>query len=293
MSLSPEEERPKLKAKRFNKFESSSLAPKTEKEDTESSNSIPKRGYKRINSDEENDSFKPKRICTTTILNTSPVVKNLANNRLQRLKEQIQANSKSGQGISDKSKYNDNVSVKSILHPSNNEFGKDVAPKFIKRNAYIASPNCVKKNLAQERLKNLKTKLNENNCRGSSSPPSNPDLQKLNTEMKSSVTDEPLTQALDKNINEENTSHLMASSSNSFINKMEMTAFWVKNHQDQSNFNTCKGTDDKNLHEMSEQKQDNIKIDDGSDDMEWTNVSERLYQHKLCETSLVNNLGFK
>ncbi|XP_018572896.1 transcriptional protein SWT1 [Anoplophora glabripennis] len=272
MSLVPKEDRPKLKAKRFSKFEPSSSIPKTEEQCTfkEDTNNIPNRGHKRIGANDDTYSFKPKRICTAASFNAPPPhVKNLAHNRLKKLREEIQANANS-EGFTSKNKSN--FSTKSILHPNNNGSIEKSPTKSIKTHTDFTYPHSLQKNLAADRLKNIKSKLKEQDDNKIVKSQSSPALQKTDTDIKNSVPYQLASQTLDVNINQENTSGLVKSSSNNFVSKMEMTASWVKTHQDQSSFHTCIESPASNLPVTIKQSQDTTKIDEGSDDMEWTNA---------------------
>lgn len=171
MSFVSKEDRPKLKAKRFNKFELSSNSRRIEEGDIYN---IPKKGCKRLCADDLNYSVKHKRICTTASLNTSPPTKNLANNRLKNLKQQIQESLKTDK--IDQKKTN-NVSTKSILYSRETEHRENECDILIKKEIFdkknvthelkdkfsksaegtpLIRP---RKNLADERLQNIKKNL--------------------------------------------------------------------------------------------------------------------------------------
>lgn len=408
MSLVLKEERPKLKAKRFNKFKPSSDS-KTERDYI---NNIKKRGCKRFFGDDLNYAVKPKRICTTATLNISPPVKNLANNRLSKLKQKIQESLNTEQ--IDK-KNSDNASTKSIF-ARDTKHRQKVCDKLIKKNtsetenvarelknltakeADVTPLNQSRKNLADERLQNIKRNLNYQNntkssssskhsngskiCNSSSQSPqcsswrrnedknnvslkrninnvtdtcdyednsnykkflfkrnlsssktvkrtptsrteqnnatlkenivenifstntftcstpiskrlvnvkstnrehgyisqsiepcksqSSPAVQKLFDEKDENSVHQSVT--LNEN-SQKNTSNIIVDSSDNFLNKTEMTASWIKIHQDQYKFGTSFRSTDCCLNETKEQNQGGTKSDDETEEMEWTNVS--------------------
>ncbi|KAJ8924688.1 hypothetical protein NQ315_000839 [Exocentrus adspersus] len=181
MSL-PKEERPKLKAKSFNRFETASAA-KIAQEDAD----VTKRGFKRTRLDDDGSfSSKPKRMCTR-FSDPPTATKNLANNRLLRLKEQLRLDLSSTNTVPRKASTpedsirntctNANIST-SPFHPPNEKTSRTSGKSFAANTStdgkhktspyknYKSTPvsSTSKRNLAQERLRNIKSSLSTNDC---------------------------------------------------------------------------------------------------------------------------------